>query len=152
MGKLQVEEDISVLIENICTQGDQVIVEYFDGHEAIFEPYSHGWGYQCEGLRSFTLLNKGKKEVFLYHSRLYREGPRKDEHKIVYIDSGYSQKKVAKYWRSVKSYLSWKYSSSTPEKQDELWWPWRLICGEGWVDFKSLEEDRAEMLKNEKIN
>ena len=130
MGKLQVEEDISILIKNIYSQGDQVIVEYFDGHEAIFEPYFYDYGHQCKDLRSFTLINKGKKEVFLYHSRLYRGNPRRDEHKIVYIDSGYSQKDVAKYWRSVISYLSWKYSKN-PQKQNELWWPWRLICGEG---------------------
>jgi hypothetical protein len=68
--------------------GCSVVVKFNDGHEAVFVPYSHGFGYAIEGLTEFYLSIGGKK-MFGYHSRLYRCGPCPNEHRIHQATPGY---------------------------------------------------------------
>jgi hypothetical protein len=132
--------DVSKSVRNVA------LVEFSDGHAARFEGYTHGLNYQIEGLRTFKLLYRGH-EVFVYNSRLYRAGPMEDENRIVSIDPQYTQQRVASYWKEARRYLKLEYLDSPKSRErDQLWGPWRIVCGEGWLDFAALSEGRAKLL------
>ena len=128
-------------------QGELVKVSFDDGHQAVFEPYRHGFGYQVEDLRQF-LLYQGERLVCRYNARLYRCGPQKDEHRIVTIVDGYTPQRVAEYWRAAKHHLNeecfekpYREGRECPE---ESWYPW-IVTREGWQDVERLEEGKTSL-------
>jgi len=125
-------------------EGYGVTVKFSDGHKAHFEAYAHGFGYSIEGLRGFTLF-KGDQKVFHYNSRLYRVGPQDDENKVAFCAEGYTQELAASYWRAASKYFRKEYFDKEPSPE-KLWWPWRVICGEGRSDLENLEKGEAKVL------
>lgn len=133
-----------VKVTAVGTVGYGAEVQFADGHRAVFEAYAHGAFYSIEGLQGWDLYKDGHK-VFAYSSRLYRVGPQPDEHKITLMASGYTQQSVAQYWRAAVDYLNREYLNS-PNQPKDLWWPWRVIAGEGWMDLQALENGTAQVL------
>lgn len=137
-------------VTSVTTRGENVVVEYGDGHKATFEPYRHGWGYQVEGLQHF-LLYCGDRRVLQLNSRLYRAGPGKDEHCIVFLDPSYTQQQVAAYWDAAKKWLNENYleksshASEDPPEIKDLWYPW-VVVSAGWLDLDALCEGRGKIL------
>jgi len=136
-------------VKTVETQNSEVVVNFTDGYEARFEPYSHGWGYAVEGLRRFHLRYNGET-VCEYNARLYRFGPRNDENKIKFLQDGYTQQQVAAYWETAGAYLNAEYFKKERNKENEhLWYPWMLVCTEGSFDLQRLSQGCAEFLSEE---
>ena len=124
-----------------------VVVSFDDGHRAVFEPYTHGFGYQVEGLRHFFLYN-GEQMVCQYDSRLYRCGPQEKEHRVASIADGYTSQRIAEYWRTASQHINEEYFEKphreNRESPKELWYPW-IVTSEGWQDVRVLEEGRTSL-------
>ena len=141
-------EAIQVL--SVETRGDDVIVKFTDGHIAGFTPYSHGFGYQVEGLRSFRLYHAGET-VCNYDARLYWSGPQEDEHKLKLLAEGYTQERAASYWKAARDYLHKEYFQKPDSKKlSRLWYPWKLVCCEGGFDVERLAEGKVQFFIEQK--
>ncbi len=140
---------MKIAISNIKVVGEDVVIEFEDGHRAVFMPYRHGFGYQVEGLMHFTLFNRDDK-VFEWHGRLYRAGPAAGEHRIAFVSDDYTQESVAAYWRVAKTHIHDEYFKkpfdADTEHPEELWYPWKVVCTEGGFDLQKLEGGDAEFL------
>jgi hypothetical protein len=138
-----------IQVQSVYTSGDDVAVTFTDGFKARYEPYTHGFGYQVEGLRRFH-LQSATKNVCEYNGRLYRAGPQSNEHKIVTLAEGWTQQQVAAYWQAAREYLNKEYFEKPDKKRDEkLWYPWMLVCTEGGSDRQRLADGVAEFLGGE---
>jgi len=130
-------------VKEVYTYGDIVHVVFTDNHTAVFEPYTHGYGYQVEGLRRFH-LKQGTTIVCTFNGRLYRSGPRDDEDQLVKLASGYTQQQAASYWEAARKYLNKEYFEKSEKKREQrLWYPWMLVCTEGGQYFHQLMEGKA---------
>ncbi len=109
---------------------ETVQVSFDDGHKAVFEPYAHGVVYQIEGLRQFFLY-RGEKLVCEYSARLRRYG--EDGNRIVMIVDGYTQQRVAEYWRSARTYINEEYFEKPFNQKkngpENLRYPWIVTRG-----------------------
>lgn len=149
--KRRVEESKIDAIEaieaiDILIDGESVIIRFINGIEAIFEPYRHGFGFQIEGLRMFILQNKNGEILCKVNSRLYYAGPQEDEHKIVSMAKGWSQKKVAEYWGVARQFISSKFYPKGRDNydiKDETYWYHERVVHEGYFDLERLK--KAEM-------
>lgn len=134
-------------VTNVTSQGESATIEFEDGHRVVFEGYSHGFGYQVEGLRHFFLFN-GEEQVVQYDSRLRRVGPSEDEHRFVQVAEGYDLERIAAYWEAARKYLNDEYFEkpyqSGTEGDPNLWFPWK-VSGEGWMDLSAIKEGRKEL-------
>ncbi|MFO0882486.1 MAG: hypothetical protein U0491_03490 [Candidatus Saccharimonadales bacterium] len=134
--------DTALVVTKVTTRGDTAFIEFEDGHRAAFEGYSHGFGYQIEGLRAFYLF-RGTELVVQYNSRLHREGPREDEHRFVLVADGYTTESVIGYWEAARRYLHNEYFTKPHEEgrdgDRDLWYPW-MVTKEGWVDLMLMKE------------
>ncbi len=135
-------------ITEIREDGELVVVTFDDGHRAVFEPYTHGFGYQIEGLRHFFLYY-GEQLVCQYNSRLHRCGPSKEEHRVITIADGYTPQRIAEYWRAASNYVDEEYFEKPYREKrkcpEKLWYPWKVI-GEGGQDVEMLEEDKTSRI------
>ena len=136
-----------ITVTGVSSRGEDAIFTFSDGHKAIFEAYSHGFGYQIEGLRRFSLFN-GDVEVVVYNSRLYHAGPVKGEHEFVRVDAGYTLERIADYWSLARNHVNEEYYHK-PNKQGregdpQLWFPWR-VTSEGWMDLERIQEKKVSL-------
>lgn len=135
------------VVTKVTTRGDTAIIKFEDGHEANFEGYSHGLGYQIEGLRHFFLFREDEK-VVQYDARLYYAGPQEDEHRFVHVAEGYTREVIVKYWEAAQMYLHEEYFQKPydegREEPMELWLPWRITC-EGGLDLDRIKESQAPL-------
>lgn len=133
---------MSFQVTDVTEQNEDVRVTFSDGYVAVFEPYSHGFGYQVEGLRCFRLY-LGNDEVAVYDARLHREGPREDEHKLRHLDESCTLETVVAHWQAAREYIHEEYFEKPYqgglEHPKELWYPWKLTR-EGWQDIAELQE------------
>ena len=134
--------DTSLVVTSVTSRHDTAYFDFADGHRAAFEGYSHGFGYQIEGLRTFCLY-RGSEKVVQYDSRLYREGPREDENRFVFVADGYTLEMIIGYWEAAKNYVHNEYFAkpyAEGRKGDEdLWFPW-MVAKQGWVDLMLMKE------------
>ena len=134
-------------VVDVKTMGRKVVFLFDDQHRAVFEPYSHGIGYQVEGLMAFSLFS-GDELVCRYNARIHYSGPRSDEHMIVRIEQGYTPQCVASYWKSAKDHIHREYYEKPLAKDcegpEELWYPW-MVATQGWLDLKMLEEGKTKL-------
>lgn len=139
------QETQTIAVKEVLCRHDSVVVVFADGHEMRFEPYTHGFGYQIEGLRKFVLL-KDEKEVCLYSGRLYRCGPSEDENVITFIDNGYTQEQVAHYWDIARKGIDKLFNpdGQFDNTNKDYWYAWKVL-GEGWEGFNNLREGRARV-------
>lgn len=127
-----------------------VEVIFDDGNRAIFEPYTHGIGYQIEGLRTFTLIDENNNTLCKINSRLYRAGPMEDENKISEI-TNITPEKVAEYWKSAKDFVTSKFYPKGKEGEnykihDDYWYHWRVVT-EGYFTYQYLKEGNMQKIK-----
>lgn len=101
-----------VQVIKVSEDGEDIIVEFDDGVWAVFKPYRHGLGYQVEGLRHLYLLSRNNEPLFTLNARLSRNGPKDDEHKIVFIDKSLTQQIVAEYWNKAKIFVTENFNQS----------------------------------------
>lgn len=140
-------EDTRVPIET-HGEDDRVVVKFKDGVFAIFVPYSHGIGYQIEGLRNF-ILTKDDKILCKINSRLYRNGPQKDEHKIEILSSELTREDIVEYWEKAKDFITGKFYFKGKDGEnykftdDKYWYLWR-VATEGYFDLQHLKEGKME--------
>lgn len=139
-------------VKNVRANSDMVMVDFQDGHRAVFSPYTHGFGYQIEGMREFELLDREETKVCEYNGRLYRVGPAEDEFKLVLLSEGYTQQGVAAYWRSATSHihnLFWRVDQEGDgrgETNQDFWYVWR-VTSEGWMfGLTELEKGKLELV------
>ena len=129
-------------VTSVACEDQDVIIEFSDGHRAIFEGYTHGWGYQIEGLRRFSLY-LGEEEVVRYDSRLHRFAPNDDEYRFVHVANGYTLEQIIHYWESAAKYINEEYFEKPYKRgkdgRQELWRPW-IITGKGKLDLQSIKE------------
>lgn len=138
---------------NVQERGSLVIVEFDNGINARFTPYSHGFGYQIEGLYTFELL-KNEEVLFRYNSRLYRCGPQDDEHCISEMKEGITQEIAAEYWKKAKDFIISKFYPNGREGEnykihdDNYWYHWRVAATEGYYDLERLTQGKCKMMKS----
>lgn len=138
-------------VKDISTS-DQVMVIFEDGHRAIFMPYTHGLGYQIEGLQGFRLFDPDKMMVCEYNGRFYRMGPCENEHKLVLLAEGYTQQGVAAYWESAVSHihnLFWQVDAQEEgenESDHDFWYVWRVTSEGIMFGLTRLKEGKLELL------
>ncbi len=133
-----------LIVASVSMRRDQAVFEFEDGHRAVFDPYSHGFGYQIEGLRHFSLYN-GEEQVVQYNSRLYYAGPMDDEHKFVQVTDGYTIERIVDYWTAAKEYINNKYNEAREEGEEaagKLWLAW-MVGTQGGIDLYSIKEGRV---------
>lgn len=134
---------------NTSTRGECVMVEFKDGNQTIFEPYRHGFGFQIEGLRTFTLTNKKGDVICKVNARLYYSGPQDDEYKIVSMTDGLTQKKVAEYWETARQFISSKFypkGRDNYEIKDETYWYHERVAHEGYFYLQRLKEGKMKFV------
>ncbi len=69
-------------VKGIGEKGGGIVeADFANGLRARFFPYSHGFGYQIEGLERFVLLDPHGEPICEVNCRLYRCGPMPDENK-----------------------------------------------------------------------
>lgn len=134
-------------VTSVTSRGESATFEFADGHRVVLEGYSHGFGFQVEGLRHFYLFN-GDAQVVRYDSRLYYAGPRDDEHRFVEVAEGYDLERIAAYWEAARNHVNEEYFNK-PHREGrqgdkKLWFPWKL-SGEGWLDLSAIKEGRTEL-------
>lgn len=139
--------DSAIVVTAVTTRGDTATIEFADGHRAAFEGYSHGFGYQIEGLRHFFLY-RGSEKIVQYDARLHYAGPQDDEHRFVQVEEGYTVERIASYWEAAKMHLNDEYFEKPynegREGLSELWFPWR-VTSEGWMDLRNIKEGRVPL-------
>ncbi len=130
---------------------EEIIIEFDDQLETVFVPYTHGVGYQIEGLRSFELRTINGTTLFKYNARLYRCGPQEDENKIVTMGIDWTQQKAALYWRKSKEYVTKLFNPhGTYDKTNKnYWYHWKVLT-EGVFDLIHLEKNECKMLNIKK--
>jgi len=122
-------------IKEVSERNGDVTVLFQDGHKAIFEPYSHGFGYQVEGLRRFVLKNEDDETVVIVNGRLHRCGPMGDEGKIAQLGKGYTVQDIVKYWSGAREGII----ELEKGDNDKYWYPW-ILTGKGWIYIDSLKK------------
>jgi hypothetical protein len=133
----------SVPVE-VSKRESAVVIRFSDGLRAIFLPYSHGFGYQIEGLQRFGIEDAYGKLLVEYDARLYRCGPQENEHKIVHMEEGWSIPRIVAYWEAAKKYCAKLFYGKTGfpeigvEPNQEWWYVWR-VTQEGWIDLDALK-------------
>ena len=144
--------DQEIVEEPILTSvSDNIVTVCFPQNiQLTFEPYTHGYGYQIEGFRTYCLY-KNDKLIFKYNSRLYRNGPQKDEHKIVVMEDGITQEKAAEYWDKAKQYITKMFAPNgiSNKTVDTYWYHWRVL-GEGYFDLERLKKGECKRLEEAK--
>lgn len=135
-----------LVVTSVSMRRDQAVFEFEDGHKAVFDPYSHGFGYQIEGLSHFFLYN-GEEQVVQYDSRLYRSGPTDDEHKFVQVADGYPIERIVEYWMAAKEHINNKYNEAREEGEEaagKLWLAW-MVGTQGWIDLRMIEKGQISL-------
>lgn len=127
-----------------------VQITFNDGIVAYWEAYAHGFGYNIEGLRRYS-LQQNNKTVFDYNARLFQgyDPSNTEENRIKFIAPNWTQQQAAEYWTIARTYLDWAYFKEgelDPKKREKLWWAWRIVCGEGYSDLEKLLEGTAIMV------
>lgn len=137
--------DTVPVVKSVTDHDDRATIEFEDGHRAVFEAYSHGWGFQIEGLRHFFLF-KGDQQVAQYDARLHMAGPRDDEHRFVQVAEGYTVGMIASYWEAAQTHVGQEYFHKPYNEgrkcPDELWFAWRATC-EGGLDLDKVKRGLA---------
>lgn len=138
-------------VKEIGVRGEVVEVEFADGFRAQFDPYSHGFGYQIEGLRTFVLFDKEGKPVCEVNCRLYRCGPMPDEGRIKALRQGWTQQQAAAYWTASKKAVNRLYFppdgdiGHCKQSDKKYWYAWKVI-GEGWMYIDWLVKGEMDMV------
>jgi len=128
--------------------GGCVVVEFDDGMQTTFHPYRHGFGYQIEGLRRFTIVDKDGNMMVEYNARLYYSGPREDEHQFVQMADGWTKARIVEYWEKARKFcneLFWGEGGQKlgREPNDKWWYHWRVTM-EGWIDLDKLRRESED--------
>ncbi|MFY9228376.1 MAG: hypothetical protein WAO28_03550 [Candidatus Microsaccharimonas sp.] len=131
----------TLVVTDVAMRGETATITFEDGHRVAFEGYTHGWGYQFEGLRHFFLFN-GDEQVVQYNSRLRRAGPSDDEHRFVKVHPDYPIDRIVEYWEAARDYLRVEYMENGGG--DKLHWPW-VLSSEGWQDLNMIKEGRKPL-------
>lgn len=132
------------------SESEKVVVKFEDGINAVFVPYSHGIGYQIEGLRNFFLVKNGQT-LCEVNSRLYRCGPLDDEHKVKTLSPEITLKDVTEYWEKAKDFVTGRFYPKGKSGEnykitdDKFWYQWRVVT-EGYFDLQRLKEGKMEIL------
>lgn len=122
--------DVGTSVASVESYGQSAAILFEDGKKVVFEGYSHGFGYQLEGLRTFELYD-GDKLIFHFDGRLHYGGPSEDEYRVVPVVGGCSIQMALNYWQAARRYLNDKYFKEPRDRGEdegprELWFPWRL--------------------------
>lgn len=140
-------------VTKVSSLGDSAIIDFEDGHQVVLEAYTHGWGYQIEGLRHFFLFN-GTEKVVQYDDRLYYGGPRPDEFRFVEVADGYDIERIVSYWQAARTYLHQEFFEKPRAEgrkgADELWLPWKISVEAG-MPLHYIKEGYRPLPKKEEV-
>lgn len=93
----------SLTITDVTRQGVSAIVSFSDGHTAIFEGFTEGFGSSINYLRHFILRKDGER-VAQFDSKLRRGGPYPEDHRFLEVADGYTIDRIVSYWEA-----SWEH-------------------------------------------
>lgn len=129
----------SPTVTDAKTQGVSAVISFSDGHTAIFEGFSEGYGSTINYLRHF-ILRRSEQAVVRFDSKTQRGGPYPDDHQFVEVADGYSIERIAAYWEAAWEYVL-EHFIQKPNR-DNSGIPWHLGYPYHVIDV-SLDDLRA---------
>jgi hypothetical protein len=131
-------------VKSVSMSGsNRAVVVFDDGYAAIFEGYSHGFGYQIEGFRSFELFDDDAL-IAKYNGRVNRYGG-PDENRFIHVAEGCTLEMIVRYWEVSIDHINKEYFIEPHQKSHtapkELWFPW-IITSESGAALQNIKAGR----------